>query len=263
MIFLYLLIGAATGLLSGLLGVGGGVIIVPAFFWVFYTIHLPLTFAMHFAIAGSLAVMALTSLVAAFFHYHRGNVELSLIKKLLPGMVLGVLLGSNLAAMAKTSLLELLFGILLLVIAFRLFFVRQKIAQEGQVIHLPGWLTLSLIMVVVGLCAGLLGVGGGVLIIPVLTAFGISMHKAAGVSASLIVPVALIGALNFMLLGVRDHVHFMHSTGYLYWPAILLTVIGGAIFAPLGTALGARFHHEVLKKIYAVLLFLIGLHFLL
>ena len=261
-IVLYLVVGALTGLLSGLLGVGGGVIIVPAFVLIFHWIGIPLVLRMHLAIAGSLAVMAVTSMMSCYSHYKRGNVSFSLVKKLLPGMVVGVLLGSNLAAITKTSILEVLFGILLVVIALRLFWGRDKSAQDGKE-HLPGWVALFFIMVLVGLCSGMLGVGGGVLIIPILTAFGVAMHKAAGTSSSLIVPVALLGTLNFLMVGLSQHVMVAHSTGYLYWPAILWTIVGGLIFAPVGTALGARFKGGVLKKIYAVLLFIIGLQFLL
>jgi uncharacterized membrane protein YfcA len=262
-IILYLAVGALTGILSGLLGVGGGVVIVPAFVWIFHLIGLPFELIMHFAIAGSLAVMSVTSMMSCYAHYRRGNVQQNLVKKLLPGMVIGVLLGSSLAAIARTSLLELLFGVLLVFIALHLFFGREKTLAEGESEHFPGWVGLFLIMFLIGLCSGLLGVGGGVLIIPVLTAFGVNMHKAAATSSSLIIPVALLGALNFLIVGLHDHVAVVHATGYLYWPAIIFTMIGGIIFAPIGTALGARFKSIALRRIYAVLLFMIGLQFLL
>ncbi len=262
-VLLYLAVGALTGLLSGLLGVGGGVVIVPAFVWIFHWIGVPLALSMHFAIAGSLAVMAITSMMSCYAHYRRGNVKFSLVKKLLPGMIFGVLVGSSLAAVTKPAILEMLFGALLLIISVRLFFAREKSAEAGGQEHLPGWLILFLIMLLVGICSGLLGVGGGVLIIPLLTAFGVGMHKAAGTSASLIIPVALFGTLNFLMVGLHDQVSFVHATGYLYWPAIAWTIVGGLIFAPIGTALGARFKSVALKKIYAVLLFMIGLQFLL
>ncbi len=262
-IMLYLLVGALTGILSGLLGIGGGVIIVPAFLYIFKMLGLPFAVTMHMAIAGSLAVMAVTAMMSCFSHHRRGNLDWMLVKKLLPGMVVGVLLGSSLAAMAKPEILELLFGILLLVLAVRLLFVREKVVPEGQVVHFPRHAFLFLITLCIGLCSGLLGVGGGVLIIPILTAFGVSMHRAAGASATLIIPVALVGTINFLIVGLHQHLNVPHSIGYLYLPAILFTIIGGLIFAPIGTALGARFKGHVLKKIYAVVLFVIGLHFLL
>ena len=262
-IILYLIVGALTGVLSGLLGIGGGVIIVPAFLYIFHLIGLPLNVTMHFAIAGSLAVMAVTAIMSCFSHHRRGNLDWMIIKKMCPGMVIGVLLGSSLAAIAKPSLLEILFGVLLLVLSIRLFFAREKILPEEQVIHFPGYIIFFVITLLIGLCSGLLGVGGGVLIIPVLTACGVSMHRAAGVSATLIIPVALVGTLNFLIVGLGHHLNIPHSTGYLYWPAILFTIIGGVIFAPIGAALGARFHAKMLKKIYAVILFMIGLQFLL
>ncbi len=263
MIPLYLIVGALTGLLSGLLGVGGGILIVPAFVWIFSRVGIPLDLTMHFAIAGSLAIMAVTSMISSYSHYQRGNVDFAAVKKILPGMVIGVLLGSSLAAIFKTSLLEILFGILLLIISLRLFFGKDQPPVEECKVRLPHHIILLLIAILIGVCSGLLGVGGGVLIIPVLTAFGVTMHRAAGTSATLIIPVALVGALNFLIVGLHDHLSVPYSTGYLYWPAILFAMIGGLFFAPIGTALGARFKSALLKKAYAIILFIIALQFLL
>ena len=257
---IYFLLGALTGLFSGLLGIGGGIIVVPALAYVFYRDHMPADFVMHIAIGTSLAVMMLTTLRSLWSHLaHPGRDEfLGIAKSLIPTVVVGVILGAVLADFLHPNLLKTIFGIMVLLVAIRLFFTADKVVITK---HLPstGWVRVA--GLIMGTASGLLGIGGGTTVIPYLLYYQTPMRIAVRVSIVLGFMMATIGGITYYLSG-RNQVLPLHCWGYIYWPAWLGVSVGSVLFAPLGAELSYHLSSKILKRVFALLMLTISIQML-
>ncbi len=261
---LFLLIGCVVGFLSGLLGVGGGVIIVPFLTWIFtyYTsLGIPSGGVMHVAIGTSLATMIITALAAIFSHQAHGNIDWKLYLKLTPGTIVGVIFGSLIAILLKTSTLSIIFGVLLLLVALYIFFSAKQKQERGRPIHIH-WLLFSLSGLIIGVCSGLLGIGGGTLVIPFLLLLHYPVTKVAGTSVTVVLPLAVVGTISFMILGNRINVDVPYSTGFIYWPAFFGVSIGSVLLVYLGTKVGKHANKVLLKRFFSIILILIAIEML-
>lgn len=255
----FFLIGAFTGLASGLFGVGGGIIVVPCLAFMFsYLSQIPTTQIMHMAIGTSLSVMIITAIAATYSRHKCGDVKWRLVLGFTPGIVLGVIGGGLLANVLPTRGLEIIFGIILVLVAIKMVFFSKVVTVEKQ---LPKfiWVVFSLL---VGIAAGLLGIGGAVLIIPFLAYCGVLMNNASGTSSAITLPIAIVGAITFMLTGSFHGIPVPNSTGFIYWPATIGVAIGSAAFAPLGVAIAVRMNTRVLKKAFAVVMLFVAVKLL-
>lgn len=255
---LFIATGALAGLLSGLLGIGGGVVVVPALVWIFHSLPaIPYNQVVHMAAGTSLAAMIVTATASVRAHARRGNVNWSVVKKFVPGMIIGVIIGASVAGMLGTNVLTIILGIVLILIALRIFFFSKVISHRS----FPAFWVVFLASLFVGFKSGLLGLGGGVLTIPFLMYFGLEMRKASGSSAACTLPIAIVGTISFIIIGW--HAQPIHwGSGYVYWPAFLGIAIGGVLFVPLGALLGAHLHTKWLKRIFAVFLLAVSIHLL-
>lgn len=256
---IYAFIGIFAGLMAGILGVGGGIIVVPGLVFVFQQTHLiPESILMHVAAGTSLAVMIFTSQAALIAHYRLGEILWSVFNKLWPGIVLGALAGGVIAEFIPTYWLKTLFAIFL-------FFVAVKMLADGHVERVEqfpkAWIN-RLISFLIGFKSGLLGVGGGVLIIPYLTYCGVAVRKIAAVSNLCTFSVGLVGALTFMVTGQSEMAAIPNSTGYVYWPAVLWVAIPSSIIAPLGAKLNYLLPVKQLKYGFIVILLLTAIKML-
>jgi uncharacterized protein len=256
---LFVFLGTLAGFLSGLLGIGGGVIVVPGLIWIFQAFHIiPYSQEAHTAAGTSLAAMIVTALFSVRAHAKRGNVEWPVVKMLAPGMVVGVVAGAALASRLNTHTLEIILGIVLVLIAIRFFF--GKSSEKGE--KFPVYWIVWIIAFFVGLKSGLLGLGGGILIIPFLVYCGLNMRKASGTSAACTLPLAITGAICFILFGGVIAAHVPYSTGFVYWPAFAGIAIGSVLFVRVGTFVGARMKINGLMRVFAVVLFLVAVRLL-
>lgn len=255
--------GALAGFLSGLLGIGGGVIVVPILAWIFVAFSsVPHSATMHVAAGTSLAAMIITSLAASFSHHQRGNVDWLTWRKLLPSTIVGVVFGVLLASTLETRALSIIFACVLILIALQIFFFSKQ--KENELIEHPHWFIFNLAGLLVGACSGLLGIGGGALLIPFLLHYHFPMNKTAGTSAACIVPLSILGTLMFMITGqFHEAAPIPYSTGFIYWPAFIGVAIGSVLFVHLGTWVGARANKKLLKRIFSCLLVLIALQLIL
>lgn len=231
---IYALAGAFAGLMSGVLGIGGGIVVVPALLYIFqHSREMPQGLTMHMAAGTSLAVMLFTSQSSIRSHLRLGEVLWRVYHRLWPGIIIGVIAGALLASLISTYWLEIFFGLFLLAIA-------AKMLTGGNV--KPGrsfpraWVN-ALVSFVIGFKSGLLGVGGGTLIIPYLTYCGVETRKIAAVSALCTLTVALVGSLIFIITGLRETGLPPYTTGFVYWPAVLWVAIPSVLFAPVGAKL--------------------------
>lgn len=258
---IFLLIGCLVGFLSGLLGVGGGVVIVPALMWVFQyykALAIPENKMMHVAIGTSLAAMIITVLVAIYAHHKHRNIVWRLCFQLLPGTIVGVILGAWITSLLKSYVLSILFGILLILIAIYIFFLNKEKQENSRVISL-NWTLYTIAGFVIGVCSGMLGVGGGSLVIPLLLFLHFPINKASGTSVTVVLPIAVVGTLSFIITGNISHIDIPFGTGFIYWPAFLGIGIGSVLAVSFGTWVGRRANKILLRRVFSVLLLLIAL----
>lgn len=256
---IYLFIGACAGLMAGLFGVGGGLIVVPGLAFVFQHTHIiPDNILMYVAVGTSLAAMIITSQAAVKSHHKLGNVLWQVFHKLWTGLIPGTIAGSIAATWIPTYWLRIFFGIFLLVVAVRMLTAKPP-SRQG---HFPQPWIIFISTFSIGLISGLLGIGGGVLIVPFMAYCGVEMRKIAALSNLCALAIALTGAIAFMIIGLQDTRAIPFTTGYVYWPAVFLIGITSSLLAPIGTQLNYSLPVHQLKYGFIILLILTALKML-
>jgi uncharacterized protein len=252
---IYLLAGALAGLLSGLFGVGGGLIIVPILTFVFASMAFPEQHIMHMALGTSLATIVFTSISSARAHQQHLNVDWMVVRRISTGIVLGTLLGTALAASIQTLWLKVIFAIFVFAVATQLILDLRPDAKRS----LPGTLVTNLVGAMIGVVSSLVGIGGGTLSVPFLIYCNTAVKRAIGTSAAIGFPIAVAGTLGFVYQGWMNKQLPTYSLGYVYLPAVIGIALMSTLTAPLGARLAQHLPANVLKKAFAVLLYLISL----
>ena len=253
-LFLFLLLGSVVGVIAGLFGVGGGLIIVPALIWGLPWLGIDPSHVTHIAVGTSLATIVVTSLAAIRAHQKRGAVIWRTVGLLTPGILGGAWLGGVLAGHLQGESLQRIYGIFAIAVGLHLFFQihssRQHISQAPWLMGLAGTL--------IGVISALVGIGGGTMTVPLLTAAGVEMRKAVATSSACGLPIALAGTMSFILVGWGLEGLPAGSTGYVFWPVMLIIVLASSLFAPLGAALAHHLPGARLKQVFALFLLLVG-----
>ncbi|NNG12486.1 MAG: sulfite exporter TauE/SafE family protein [Halobacteria archaeon] len=255
----YLLTGAVAGLLAGLLGIGGGLVIVPALAVIFVLQGFPDNLLMHFALGTSLATIVPTSIASLLAHHRRGSVHWEAVRSLTPGIVLGALAGAWLAGQSSSTGLRVLFGCFEVLVALQLAFGRQP----GVHRELPGVFGQELAGVLIGAVSSLLGIGGGTLTVPYLRWNGVEIRAAIGTAATCGLPIALAGSAGYVIAGTGLEEAPGLNSGFIYWPALAGIVLASVPMAPLGAALAHRLPRRRLVRIFALVLAVIGVRMVL
>ncbi len=252
---LYLLAGVFVGLASGLFGIGGGMIAVPALLPIFAAQGFDPEIAMHLAVGSSLATIMLTGVSSARAHWRLGNILWDALPWLAGGLVIGAVAGAQVAALLPGDELKTLFGIFALLLSVRMAFVgTPRPARIG----LPR-IVVVLVGVVIGVLSALVGIGGGTMTVPFLVWTGVAMREAVGTSAAAGVCIAIAGTLGFVLAGSGDADLPAWSTGYIYWPAVGGIALASVFLAPIGARLASRLPPVMLRRAFAVFLVFVGL----
>ena len=272
MIFLaYLLVGVFAGLLSGLLGVGGGLVVVPALILIFqYSKLFDPELIMHLAVGTSLAIMMLTVSSSAYAYYKRELIAWSVFVRFLPGLCLGVLAGTWLAKQLSSTILMNLFAIFLIIIALRLYFekpakVLNLSKNEQAPLRVPSIGLLSLAASLTGMMSAFFGIGGGLLMVPFFLYIGLNMYESSGTSSICGLPIAIISTITLTFTDSAALTHALvpaGTYGYIYWPAVGLIGIVSVLFAPLGTRLAVHTKPLILKRLMALVLILTAVNLL-
>nr|WP_226048967.1 sulfite exporter TauE/SafE family protein [Vibrio vulnificus] len=253
-----LVLGAFVGVMAGLLGIGGGLIVVPALLYLLPWAGIPTELSMHMALATSLASIIVTSGSSALNHLKLGNVDIFVVKWLMPGVVIGGFVGANIAEWIPTQYLPRVFGVIVLVLALQMF----RSIRVTTTRAMPSSPVTMLYGTGIGVVSSLAGIGGGSLSVPFLNRHGVEMRKAVGSSSVCGCVIAIAGMTGFILHGYSVDSLPDYSVGYVYLPA-LLAIAGTSM---LTTRIGARWATTLptakLKKIFALFLMFVALSML-
>ncbi|MFO8025283.1 sulfite exporter TauE/SafE family protein [Thiohalophilus sp.] len=256
---LYLLLGIFAGVAAGLLGIGGGLIIVPVLVFIFQQQQFASEVIVHLAVGTSLATIVLTSISSVRSHHQHGAVLWPVFVRMAPAIVLGALLGSVVADWMPTRVLKWVFAFFELTVATQMMLAYRPNPQR----KLPNWPGLSLAGSLIGAVSAIVGIGGGTMTVPFLVWCNVAMRKAVATAAACGLPIALAGATGFIINGWNEPGLPAWSSGYVYWPAFIGIVATSVLFAPLGARLAHRLPAARLKRIFALLLYVLGIRMLL
>lgn len=251
----YILCGIVAGILAGLLGVGGGLVIVPVLSAVFAMQGFAADVIVHMAVGTSLATIVFTSISSVRAHHQRQAVLWPVVWQLVPGIVTGALLGAVVADAMPTNILRTFFAAFELLVAIQMFLSLRP--QAGR--DLPGSWGMSLAGSGIGLISSIVGIGGGTLTVPFLVWCRVAVHKAIGTSSACGLPIAIGGTLGFIVMGWDKSFLPAPSSGYVYWPAWLGIVSASVVAAPVGAALAHRLPAQKLKRVFAFFLLFLAL----
>lgn len=247
-------LGAVVGVLAGLLGIGGGLVVVPALVWLLPLAGIGPTLVMHIALATSLASIVLTSGASARNHFRLGNIDVSIVRSLAPGVILGGLGGSVVAEMVPSHMLPKIFAVIVLLLGLQMLASMRFSSQRP----LPGGVRLFGSGGLIGVVSSLAGIGGGSLTVPYLSWHGVEMRRAIGCASFSGALIAIAGMAGFIAAGVGDQNLPLFSIGYVYLPALLGIVLTSMYTTRFGAAWVSRLPTPVLKKIFAIFLLFVS-----
>ena len=258
-LLLYLALGTFAGIMAGLLGVGGGLIIVPVLAWIFHGQHVNDAIIMHLAIGTSLATIVVTSISSIRAHHQRGAVLWPTVWRLTPGIVIGAWVGAAIADSLPSTVLGKVFAVFVLTISAQMAFGAKPAPHR----ELPGMMGMAYAGGVIGMVSAIVGIGGGSLTVPFLNWCNVTIRQAVATSAACGLPIALAGTLGFIMTGRNVPDLPAWSLGYVYSPALIGVAIASMSTAPLGARLAHTLPTDLLKKVFAVFLAVIGTRMLL
>jgi uncharacterized membrane protein YfcA len=254
-----LLVGTCTGFLAGLLGIGGGMLMVPFITFILTAKGYPAEYVVKMAVATSLATICFTSLSSVRAHHKRGAVLWPIVKVLAPGIVLGSLVGAQVAVALPGRALSILFAVFVAFSATQMFLDRKPKPTRT----LPGRLGTFGMGWVIGMLSALVGAGGAFVSVPFMTWCNVKIHDAVGTSSALGFPLAFAGTLGYVWAGQDLPQMPPGSVGYLYLPGLVVISIASMCTAPLGARTAHRMDIRPLKKVFALVLYVLAAYFLL
>lgn len=263
-----LLLGSLVGFSAGLLGIGGGLLIVPALVYLLPQLGIEPSLVMPMALATSLATIVVTSFSAAMAHHRNKNIPWPLAKQLMIAIALGSLLGAFIADLLSVSALKNTFAIAVFILASYMFISIGKARKHSQTDNrdekvLPANIVVKVIGFFTGILASLMGIAGGAILVPILSYFNVPLRQAIGVATVSGMIVAIFGVSGYVISGIGKENLPEYSLGYVYLPALLGIIITSSFFAPIGVKAASKFPVSTIKKAFAVFLMLVALKMIL
>jgi uncharacterized membrane protein YfcA len=243
--------GVFTGLTAGLLGVGGGIVIVPVLFHLFTSIGIHPDVRIHVAVGTSLATIIATSFSSLRAHHKRGGVDIALVRAWGPAIFIGVLIGSFLAGHVKGPVLMTVFATVGLAVALHMAFNNPAWTLATS---LPSGMKKQTLAGTIGMISAMMGIGGGTLSVPVLTLFGYPIHRAVGSAAAIGLIIGIPGTLAFVATGWNVPGRPPYSLGYVNLLALVLILPTSMYFAPVGARLAYTLNTRNLRRAFAIFL---------
>ncbi len=253
-VLIYLTVGAAAGVLAGLLGVGGGIVIVPVLVYLFRAQGFDESIVMHLAVGSSLATIVATSMGSIRAHHRRGAVRWELFRRLTPGIIIGGLAGAWLASILETLWLQRIFGAFVIIAGLRML-LSSKVEGHND---LPSQLFVSAAGAIIGAISAIVGIGGGTLTVPYLAWHRVPVVNAVATSSAVGLPIAVSGTIGFLITGWGNSSLPEWSSGFLYWPAIFGVLVASVLTVSFGAHLAHTLPVATIKRVFAVLLLVVG-----
>ena len=256
---IFILLGVFSGLIAGLLGIGGGLVVVPVLLLLFPAIGLgDNPNLVHIAIGTSLATILFSSIASIYTHHRNKGVLWDVFIRIAPGVVIGSILGSTIAHLLPGDILKRVFGVLEILIALQMAFGKTPTPTR----KLPSTVPLTGVGVGVGTLGTIMGMGGGALTTPFFLWCNVAARNAMATSAAIGMPNALVGAAGYVLTGWHAPDLPPWSLGYIYLPALIGIVVPSLFFAPIGATLTHRLPAKTLKRIFSIVLVILGINML-
>lgn len=259
MVALLLAVGALSGVIAGLLGVGGGIVLVPAFFFVFESLGYRSDGLMQICLATSLATIVVTSLRSLLGHHRKGAVDWTILRAWGPGIVLGAILGVVAAAGLRGEILMLIFGVLGILVGLYLAFGRET-WRLGEVMPmgLGRWISSPIL----GFLSVLMGIGGGSFGVPLMTLYAVPIHRAVATAAGFGLFIAVPSVIGFLLIPAAPGSAPPFTLGQVNLAAFALVIAMTVLVTPLGVRLAHAMDPKPLKRIFALFIMVMALNML-
>jgi uncharacterized membrane protein YfcA len=259
MAILLLVIGGFAGVLAGLLGVGGGIVLVPAFFYTFQTLGYEGPQLMQMCLATSLATIIVTSVRSVLSHNKKGAVDWDILRSWAPGIAVGAILGVLVAANLRSNTLQGVFGVLGLVIGAYLGLGRSDWRLGAD---MPKGITRAVMSPVLGFLSVLMGIGGGSFGVPLMSLYGTAIHRAVATAAGFGVTIAVPSVAGFLFLEIAAENRPPFTIGAVNLVAFFIVIAMTLVTAPWGVKLAHAMDPKPLKRVFAVFLTLVALNML-
>lgn len=247
--------GLVGGLLSGMLGIGGGIVVVPLLIYLLPVMGIPAALVVPMAVGTSLATIVVTAASGALTHYKNGLILWPWVKLIAPFLIVGGILGGYIGASIDPVVLQRIFATVLILLAVRMIWKLQPRAEDKRIRRTP----VRIWSASIGVVSSLVGIGGGALVVPLLHYYQVMMRNAVAVAAVCSVLLAMFGAATYVWTGI-GRVDVAWSLGYIYLPAWLGIGVVSALVAPLGATLAHRMPVRYLQRVFALLLIVVSLH---
>jgi uncharacterized membrane protein YfcA len=250
----FLALGAFVGFLAGLLGIGGGFTIVPVLIAIFSHEGFAAEHLVPMAIGTSAATVVFTGVSSTRAHHAKRAVSWPIVMSLAPGIVVGSLVGPQIASRLPPALMAAAFGGFVWFGAYRMLRNRPPVASR----RLPGRIGMAAVGAVIGMAAGMVGTGGAFLAVPFMTRCNVQLRTAVATSAAMSVPVATFSAVGFILAGWNKQGLPPYAIGYVYLPALVAIVLTSTLLAPFGARMAHEWPVRRLRYAFAIMLFCLG-----
>ncbi len=248
---------AVAGFLAGLLGVGGGIIMVPALYYAFTVLDFDIVTRMHLSVGTSLAIIIPTSIISTKTHMEYDAVDFKLVKSFGIFILLGVIAGTFLAVNLKTAALVLFFSVFAFIVGLFFIFLREKLLENPKEIS---DLVKNISGIVIGFISVPLGIGGGSLMVPFMRTFGYDIRKSIGTAAAIGFLIAVSGSITMILGGkIIDNVSTPFSVGYINLLGFLVFVPVTTVMARIGAKAVYRIDKKLLSKIFGTFLIIVSI----
>jgi uncharacterized membrane protein YfcA len=259
LLLLLIVIGAIAGVLAGLLGVGGGIVLVAAFFYSFQALGYDGPQLMQVCLATSLATIVVTSLRSVLSHHKKGAVDWAILRGWAPGIMLGAIVGVGVASQLSSTVLQALFGAL--GVSIGLFMALGRVEWRLGA-AMPTGAARALISPVIGLLSVLMGIGGGSFGVPLLSLYSVPIHRAVATAAGFGLAIALPSVVGFLFFEIAPENRPPVTVGAVNLPAFAVVIAMTLITTPYGVRLAHAMDPKPLKRVFAVFLIVLALNML-
>lgn len=258
-LLIFSFIGVLAGFSAGLLGIGGGIITVPALFFFMNYFQIEHSHLMHLAIATSLASMIFSTLSSLMAHQKRKGINWPLANGMLLGLIVGCILGAYITKLLSNNLLAIIFGIFLGATGLQFLIKKNELVKTKEFIKPRFWVS-NIAGFSISFTATLLGIGGGLFTVPILSAFRMNIRSAIATSSAITFFITAIGSISYFFIGFVQPFNSSSLLSFIYFPAFITISFFSFIFAPIGVIVMHRINTTWIKRIFGGVLFVIGIY---